>query len=56
MTDIDTLVHARWVIPVVPRAAVLEHHAIAIADGAIVDVLPSAEATQRYRAGSRTRF
>jgi 5-methylthioadenosine/S-adenosylhomocysteine deaminase len=50
MTDIDTLVHARWVIPVVPRAAVLERHAIAIADGRIVDVLPSGEATQRYRA------
>ena len=52
MTDIDTLVHARWVIPVVPRAAVLERHAIAVADGRIVDVLPSAEATQRYRAAA----
>ena len=52
MTDIDTLVHARWVIPVVPRAAILERHAIAIADGKIVDVLASAEATQRYRAAS----
>lgn len=50
MTDIDTLIHARWVVPVVPRAAVLEHHAVAIADGRIVDVVPSAEATQRYRA------
>ena len=51
MTDIDTLIHARWVVPVVPRAAVLEHHAIAIADGRIVDVMPSADAGQRYRAG-----
>ena len=50
MTDIDTLIHARWVVPVVPRAAVLEHHAIAIANGRIVDVVPSAEAAQRYRA------
>src|SRR5688572_16470359 len=52
MTDIDTLVHARWVVPVVPRTVVLEHHAIAIANGVIVDVLPSAEATQRYRAAA----
>ncbi len=52
MTDIDTLIHARWVVPVVPRAAVLEQHAVAIADGHIVDVLPSAEAAQRYRASS----
>ena len=50
MTDIDTLIHARWVVPVVPRAAVLGHHAIAVADGRIVDVMPSAEAAQRYRA------
>ena len=50
MTDIDTLIHARWVVPVVPRAAVLEHHAIAVANGRIVDVMPSAEAAQRYRA------
>ena len=52
MTAIDTLVHARWVIPVVPRAAVLERHAIAIDDGRIVDLLPSAEATQRYSAAN----
>ena len=50
MTDVDTLIHARWVVPVVPRAAVLEHHAIAIVEGRIVGVLPSIEATQHYRA------
>ena len=49
-TDVDTLIHARWVVPVVPRTAVLERHAIAIAEGRIVGVLPSAEAAQRYRA------
>ncbi len=50
MTDVDTLIHARWLVPVVPRAAVLERHAIAITGERIVDVLPSPEATQRYRA------
>jgi len=52
MIDIDTLIHARWVVPVVPRAVVLERHAVAITEDKIVDVLPSAEATQRYRASS----
>ncbi len=44
----DTLITARWVIPVVPNDAVLEHHAIAIDKGAIVDVLPIARALERY--------
>ncbi len=50
MIDVDTLLHARWVIPVVPRGVALDDHAIAFADGRIVAVMPSEEATQRYRA------
>lgn len=43
-----TLISARWVIPVLPRGIVLEHHAIAVAGGVIIDLLPAAEAQQRY--------
>jgi len=50
MQSVDTLLHARWVIPVEPDNVVLEHHSIAIGDGRILDLLPSAEARQRYRA------
>lgn len=50
MQSIDTLLHARWVIPVEPDQVVLEHHSIAISDGRITDVLPSSEAKLRYRA------
>jgi len=50
MIDVDTLVHARWVIPVAPRPTVLERHAVAITNGRIVGVAPSAEAGQLYRA------
>ena len=45
----DTLITARWIIPVVPRHVVLENHALAIAQGAIVDVLPVSVALERYR-------
>lgn len=48
-----TLISARWVIPVVPRGAVLEHHAVAIADGIIIDLLPADAAQQRYPAAQR---
>ncbi len=43
-TLIDTLVHPRWIIPVEPFDQVLEGHSLAIADGRIHAILPSAEA------------
>ncbi|MGH6609182.1 MAG: hypothetical protein ACRECQ_02910, partial [Burkholderiaceae bacterium] len=50
MTDCDTLLYARWIVPVVTRDAVLEDHAIAITDGRVIAVLPAEKATQRYQA------
>jgi 5-methylthioadenosine/S-adenosylhomocysteine deaminase len=50
MKTIDTLVQARWVIPVEPAAAVLEHHSIAVEDGDIQDIFPTGEGSPRYRA------
>lgn len=47
--DIDTLIHARWVIPVEPEG-VYEHHSVAVDQGRIVAVLPTEEAKARYRA------
>lgn len=48
-TSIDTLIHARWVLPVEPDQ-ILEHHSIAIDKGRIVEILPRADAEQRYAA------
>ena len=42
MENIDILIEARWVIPVEPDGTVLEQHAVAIANGRIVAVLPAA--------------
>jgi len=50
MQQIDTLVHARWVIPVEPHGQVLEHHAVAVHNGRIVAVLPSEAARRDYQA------
>jgi len=47
MTE-PTLIRARWVVPVVPSGAVLEAHAVAVRDGRIEAVLPSAQAAARY--------
>ncbi len=45
---VDTLIEARWVIPVEPARAVLERHAVPIRDGRVLAVLPQDEAAARY--------
>ncbi|MFA5626843.1 MAG: TRZ/ATZ family hydrolase [Thiohalomonadaceae bacterium] len=50
MQNIDTLIHARWVIPVEPAHLVLEQHSIAIGQGRILEILPSVLARQKYHA------
>ncbi|MBC7984600.1 MAG: amidohydrolase family protein, partial [Candidatus Obscuribacterales bacterium] len=48
LEPIDLLISARWVIPIEPVNRVLEHHAIAIREGRILALLPTAEAKTRY--------
>ncbi len=45
----DTLLHARWIVPVEPEGTVLAAHSLAIHDGRIDALLPTAEARRRYR-------
>jgi len=48
MEPVDTLVCARWVLPVEPDGTVLENHAVAVRAGRIVAVLPIDAARARY--------
>lgn len=50
MTHIDSLIHARWIIPVQPDGVVHEHYSLAIQDGRIVAIIPQADARARYQA------
>ena len=50
MKNIDTLLHARWIIPVDNKHRYLEQHAIAIHEEKIIDILPSDEAKKQYSA------
>ncbi len=56
LTGIDTLIEARWIIPVEPHGVTLEQHALAIDGGRIVDLLPQQEARRRYRARETVRL
>lgn len=47
---VDLLIEAGWVVPVEPQGVVLEDHAVAIRDGAIVALLPRDEARARFEA------
>lgn len=53
MQNINTLIHARWIIPVIPENQILENHCLAIDQGHIVDCLPSAEAEACYQGAHR---
>ena len=48
MKNIDTLISARWILPIEPSGTVLEHHSIAIEAGRIVALLPTTQATEEF--------
>ncbi len=50
LQQIDTLIKARWIIPVEPEGVIHEHYAIALHEGRILELLPAAEAGSRYQA------
>jgi len=49
--QVDTLIHARWLIPVEPEGQLLESHSLAIEGGRIRALLPSSEAREQLVAG-----
>jgi 5-methylthioadenosine/S-adenosylhomocysteine deaminase len=56
LENVDSLISARWVVPVEPAGAVLAGHCVALRGGRIVEVLPTAEAERRYAAAERVRL
>lgn len=52
MRTIDLLIHARWIIPVQPEGVVHSGHCLAVHEGRILDLLPSATASDRYSAAT----
>ena len=50
MENVDTLIHARWVIPVEPDNTVHDYHSLAIKNGRIHAIVPTDEARRRYDA------
>ena len=53
---VDTFIHARWIIPVVPECVVYENHTLVIADGRIIDLLPTQRAPSKYQPDTVTEL
>jgi len=49
-TNVDLIIEARWLLPVIPRNQILEHHAVVIHEGCIVDIAPIDAAREQYSA------
>ncbi|MBS0335350.1 MAG: TRZ/ATZ family hydrolase [Proteobacteria bacterium] len=52
-SEVPTLISARWVVPVEPAGTVLDHHSVAVRDGEIEAVLPTAQALEAYPGHAR---
>ncbi len=50
MMHVDTLIQARWIIPVEPHEVILENHSLVINNGHILDILPTEQALLKYQA------
>lgn len=50
MAHAETLIHARWIVPVIPEKTVLENHSLVLNNGRIEAILPTSEATGQFDA------
>ena len=52
MQNVDTIIQARWIIPVEPENTVYEDHVLIIHEGRILDILPTSDASKIYQAAN----
>ena len=53
MHPADSIITARWIVPIEPAGLVLEDHAVVVRDGRILAVLPRAAALEAYPSAPR---
>ncbi len=47
--QVDSIIHAHWIIPVEPDETVYEHHSLVIQQGKILDLLPTERCLKKYQ-------
>ena len=56
MENVDSIIHGRWIVPVIPHGQVLNNHSIIISDSKIKEILPTNEVVGRYQATHEHSF
>ncbi|MCP3673508.1 MAG: TRZ/ATZ family hydrolase [Gammaproteobacteria bacterium] len=56
MKLVDSLIHGRWIVPVVPHGQILENHSIVINSSKIIEIIPTNEVIGRYQAHHETNL
>ena len=46
--SVDTVIHAAFIIPVIPERTTLKNFSVAMAQGEIIELLPHTQARQKY--------
>jgi 5-methylthioadenosine/S-adenosylhomocysteine deaminase len=54
--QVDSLLHARWIVPVEPENQILENHCLVIHNGRIVAIIPQQEVLQRFSSHNQVRL
>ena len=49
MQQVDSIIHARWIIPVEPEQTIYENYSLVIEQGKIVDILSSKKCHKKYQ-------
>jgi 5-methylthioadenosine/S-adenosylhomocysteine deaminase len=52
----DSIISARWVVPVEPPGLVLDDHSLVVIDSKIADILPTRDVTKRYLASEHVQL
>ncbi len=50
MKTVDTILHARWILPITENDPLLNDHCVVIDNGRIIDILPSTKSSGLYNA------
>ena len=50
------VINARWIVPIVPKGIVLEHHSIVVEVGHIIKILPTRDLDKKYRSYQTTNL
>lgn len=56
MKSVDTILHARWILPVSESDPLLHEHCVVIDDGRITDILPSTKVADLYNANIENTY